>query len=477
MSAVLIKNGLVYDGTGVPPKKTDILVQRSRVARLGDFGRREAERVIDATGAIVVPGLIEVGFEAEASDELLSVEAGRYFLRRGVTTVLDGTDGSSLAPLIAPLRNANHDWFTLEEFWRTIEARRTAINLGVLVGYAELRRSFTEGRARDLDMREMGQLVAIIKKAFRAGALGIGLGDVEMPRFSEWEVLTLAEEASRAKRVLAAHLSGGEGTFGDALAKIIAAAKKSGASIELSHFEPRSQDSAAFKSALGAIEKQSARANINFDVFPAPLARIPFAALLPSWFPSDSREETLADLRALHAKDRLLAHFKKLPLADLRIASVPRHLKFLKGKRLGDLASNWGTRPERAILRLAAITGLECRFFEPRVDRDILEEAVLSARSMFTASFHEAEEDLKGLIASASCGGKLPLEQIVAKLTSVPAKKFGLTRRGSIAPDHFADLVILRDFRVQTVFVNGAPAFEDGVFAPQMVGAAVRAGE
>ncbi len=477
MSAVLIKNGLVYDGMGTPPKKTDILVQRSRIARLGDFGRREAERVVDATGAIVVPGLIEVGFEAETSDELLSEEAGRSFLGKGVTTVLDGTDGSSLAPLIAPLRGANHAWLKLEEFWRTLEERRTAFNLGVLVGYAELRQAFTKGRARDLDMREMGQLIAIIRESFRAGALGIGLGNAEMLRLSEWELLALAEEASRAKRVLVLHLSGNGDIFGDTLAKIIAVAKKSGVSIELSHFEPRAQEAGAFHSALGAIEKQAARANINFDIFPMPLTRLPLTDLLPSWFPSGSREETLADLKSLHAKDRLLAHFKKMPLAELRIANVPRHLRFLKGKRLGDLASNWGTRPERALLRLAAMTGLECRFFESRVDREILEEAILNARSIFTASFHEVERDLNDLMAAASCGGKLPLEQVIAKFTSLPAKKFGLARRGSIAPDYFADIVILRDLKVQTVFVSGVPVFEDGVFAAKRVGTPVRAEE
>ncbi len=56
MSAILIKNGMVYDGTGAPPKRTDILIERDHIARLGDFGRRVAERIVDATGAAVIPG-------------------------------------------------------------------------------------------------------------------------------------------------------------------------------------------------------------------------------------------------------------------------------------------------------------------------------------------------------------------------------------------------------------------------------------
>ncbi len=465
MSAVLIKNGLVYDGTGVPPKKTDVLVQRARVARLGDIGRREAERVIDATGATVIPGVVEMDFEPESEDEIFSAEAQHYLLRRGITTVVDGTDGNSLAPLLLPLRHASHSWRTLGEFRRTFERMKPALNFGTLVGYAGLRAAFTGGEGRDLDPREMEQLALVVRAALKEGALGIGLGDLEALRLPDWELLALALEASRAKKVLALHLSGGAGELGERLGRVLAVGKKSGASIEFTHFEPRAAEAAAVKTALGTIEKQAARAHVGFDVFPLPYAHFGIASFLPHWFRSGTLEATLADLKSAHAKDRVLEHFKKLPLAEMRVAEAPRHLKFLKGKRIGDLAASWGTRPERAFLKLALTTGLKCHIADPGIDGPVLEEIVGNARTILTLSFHEAEGDFKEIFAAASSGGKLPQEQIIAKLTGAPAKKLGLQKRGLIAPDHFADIVILRDDKVQSVFVGGVEVFADGVFS------------
>lgn len=151
----------------------------------------------------------------------------------------------------------------------------------------------------------------------------------------------------------------------------------------------------------------------------------------------------------------------------------------LQGKRVGELAISWGMRPERAFLRLALTTRLACRLADPKVDREVLEAMLLHPRSLLTLSFHETElgGDLKGLLAAATVGAKLAEEQVIAKLTGAPAKKFGLARRGFIAPDHFADLVILRDGRVQTVFVNGTEVWNEGVLTTQRVGLEVKGGK
>ncbi len=467
----LIKNGLVYDGTGAAPKKTDVLIQRTRVARLGDFNRGEAERVIDATGAMVAPGFVEINFEPETEDEVISEASQRYLLRRGVTTVVDGTDGTSFAPIVKPLRRGSHDWQTVGEFRKSLDARHPAVNFGTLVGYAGLRQSFTGGKGRDLDFGEMKQISSIIKSALAEGALGVGLGDLGTLRLPEWELVALAEEVNRAKCFLAVHLNGLTGELNEELALILSVAKKSGASVEFTHFEPSAGEADSYRSALATMEKQAARANVNFDVFPMPYARFPLANFLPSWFRSGKPAEVIADVRSAHAKDRLLAHFKKLPLADLRIAEAPRHLKFLKGKRIGELAASWSTRPERAFLKLMLATGLECKVFDAKMESAVLAELIASPRSILSLSFHESEAgNLKDVFAAAASGGKIAEEQVVAKLTGAPAKKLGLSHRGLIAPDHFADIVILRDHEVQSVLVNGAVVFADGVFAAKRSG-------
>src|SRR3989344_4275275 len=100
MPTILIKNGLVYDGAGTPPIKKDVFVSGNRIARLGIFSKKHVDEVIDAAGGLVMPGFIDINTDSDHHLSLFSEPYQEDFLRQGVTTIIGGNCGASLAPPI-----------------------------------------------------------------------------------------------------------------------------------------------------------------------------------------------------------------------------------------------------------------------------------------------------------------------------------------------------------------------------------------
>ena len=99
MKTILIKNGLVYDGSGGVPLKTDIFIRNGHIAQLGSFKKETADIFLDATGAVVTPGLIDMNFEAEHYSGIFAEPYQENILKRGITTVIGSVEGLFGRPL------------------------------------------------------------------------------------------------------------------------------------------------------------------------------------------------------------------------------------------------------------------------------------------------------------------------------------------------------------------------------------------
>ena len=98
--SILIKNGTVIDGTGNAPKKTDVGISANRIDAVGDLGSAAADQIIDATNLYVAPGFIDLTAHSDVYGTLFSVPSQESLLRQGVTTILVGNCGESLAPVV-----------------------------------------------------------------------------------------------------------------------------------------------------------------------------------------------------------------------------------------------------------------------------------------------------------------------------------------------------------------------------------------
>src|ERR1044072_3559400 len=148
---LLIKNVKVL-GTGrAPEEKADVFVSGEVISAVGSFPHKGADEVIDGQGGWLMPGFIDV--DTTSAHYLSSFDAPEQedFLKQGVTTIIGGHCGASLAPLLygsleslrkwGDTNEINVDWHTVAEFFARLAQRPLGVNFGMLAGHSTIRRA------------------------------------------------------------------------------------------------------------------------------------------------------------------------------------------------------------------------------------------------------------------------------------------------------------------------------------------------
>jgi N-acyl-D-amino-acid deacylase len=177
---ILIKGGLVIDGSGRPGEIGDVLVRGGRIAALGRSLQERAETVIDAEGLAVAPGFIDIKTH---SDFTLPINPkAESKVRQGVTTEIIGHCGFSMAPVLPGKLELIRDYLSASAPWLPFREMRfpeyldsfpaTAVNAGMLVGHHTLRLNVMGMAARAPQPAELAQMTALLEEGLAAGALG-----------------------------------------------------------------------------------------------------------------------------------------------------------------------------------------------------------------------------------------------------------------------------------------------------------------
>ena len=184
---VLIRSGTVVDGTGAPRFHADVGVTGDRITAVGDLSADTAAAVIDATGRIVAPGFID----SHTHDDRYLRQQPRMpaKLSQGVTTVVTGNCGISLAPwtpapgqaVPPPLNLLGNDaaafrFATFADYLADLEAQPPAVNAACLVGHTTLRVAAMERLDRSATGAEIDAMRGLLREAMEAGAIGISTG-------------------------------------------------------------------------------------------------------------------------------------------------------------------------------------------------------------------------------------------------------------------------------------------------------------
>ena len=132
---LLIKNGQIIDGLGKPASKNDVLVKNEKIAAIGNFPRYKADETIDASGSYIFPGFIDINTDSDHYLTLFSHPQQEDFLIQGVTTIVGGQCGASLAPLIygsldsfkqwTDVAKRNVNWATFDEFYAVLKQKNS----------------------------------------------------------------------------------------------------------------------------------------------------------------------------------------------------------------------------------------------------------------------------------------------------------------------------------------------------------------
>lgn len=142
----IIRNAMIYDGTGSEPFKGDIAIRNDTIAYIGDLSDASAKTILDAKGMAVAPGFINM--LSWANESLIHDGRSQSDIRQGVTLEVMG-EGWSMGPLSQSLKNQQQqaqsdikykiDWTTLGEYLTFLEKKGVSTNVASFVGATTLR--------------------------------------------------------------------------------------------------------------------------------------------------------------------------------------------------------------------------------------------------------------------------------------------------------------------------------------------------
>ena len=474
--SLLIKGVQIIDGEGSEPYKADVLVQRNIISAIGDLKSRQTDEVIDGLGHYVVPGFVDVHTSTDHYLSIFSNPSQEDFLRQGITTMIGGHCGASLAPLLygtlesirkwTEPQNINVDWHTVSEFLRSLRKVSPGINFGTLVGYSTVRRSIVGERKR-LFEKELDVFKVVLKQAMRDGAFGLstGLEFVHGKQASKKEIKELVSVLNEFNGVYATHLHDYSSGIVDSVNEAIDVSQKTGVRTLISHLMPIKKFEKGFGEAIENVEKNSS--DVYFDIYPYTTRILEIYTLLPEWAQVGNIELMLERVRNGEMAELIAKELKGIPLDDIRIAGVPHH-EYLVGKTLREISKNLGVDGPSALLHIMDVTNLRATMFVSDINEKLLMETLVHERAFIaslgsttlTGEYLEHERSrhtFPRYLEIVVGGGKLPITEAIKRITSKPAKFFNIENRGVIKEGNIADLVVLgkTDYEVKHVVVGG----------------------
>ena len=318
---LIIEGGLVYDGTGGPPRVADLGISGDRIVEMGRLDEVPATQRIVGRGALITPGFIDIHSHSD-----LTVLANPCFestIRQGVTTELVGNCGLSLAPLqpegraavTRQLREYGYEgdvgWGSFGEYVEQVERQGVAVNLAWLVGHSAVRAA-AGAHGSDADETQIEAMRTLVDGAMDAGAWGVSTGlEYDPGRLaSAAEITRVAEVAGRRGGFYASHIRNRDAHLLDAVDEAISIARNSGAGGQVSHLNVRRNTGAvphAWDRAVERIERaRLGGLDVMADATPFTFGLGLMVNLLPAWATEGGPLATAARLAdpALRARIR-----------------------------------------------------------------------------------------------------------------------------------------------------------------------------
>lgn len=469
---LLIKNGLVYDGSEKAPEKNDVFISGKKIVRIGQFPALKADVTIDASGALVFPGFTDIGSTIDHYFEIFSEPVQEELIKNGITTVIGGNDGFSLAPFTRKsyfLMNEmgdnhyrNADWHSVESFLKILGRKRLRVNFGTLAGHSTIRESLTKGEPRDLTDHELLAMKRILTQSFKDGAFGfsINLDSIYSRRVPLYEIESLAETTAHAKKLFVLGLRQTGEKLSAAIGEMITIAKKTSVNVEMRRFAPIKNFIGAYLEAKELFEKSSAETHVNFDLNLSGLTVMPIHDLLPDWFQNSNLKDMTRNIESAAMKEVIFGHLAKFDIAKIKIIRAPKPLKFLEMKTMRDFAASRNLHDAPAILKFMQLTHLQALVGLENVDLKAAVDFLASPKAIVSADV--LTDAFTVLINSVLKDNLMPLEKAVTKMTLRPAQKYQIPLRGLLKEGYFADVVVMGDGRVRDVVLNGELVFSQG---------------
>lgn len=459
---IVIRNGTIIDGTGAHRVQADLAITGDRLSAVGDVSHYKAAHTIDAIGLTITPGFIDAHTHDDRA--LLSSPEMRPKVSQGVTTVITGNCGVSLAPLVVTDRPpppldllGDRHWYRFETFGdyiAAVEAHPPAVNAAMLVGHSTLRVRVMSAVDRPASRAEIDQMRSLLQDALDRGAIGFSTGLFYPTNRAapKEEVIALVELLASAGGIYTTHMRDEADDVEESLKETFETAQAAGVPVVISHHKCAGRRNWGRSSkTLSLIDQARQHHPVGLDVYP-------YAA---------SSTVLMPDLMDEHI--RIIVTWSE---------SEPH----VAGRDLADIACEWNCSLTEAAQRLQPAGAVYFQMDEADVRRILAyPHSMIGSDGLPHDQFPHPR--LWGTFPRvlghyARDVGLLTLEDAVYRMTGLPATQFHLGDRGVIKVGNYADLVIFDANQIgdratfehpthpasgiQTVFVNGQIVWEAG---------------
>ena len=522
MLDILIKNGLVVDGTGNPGFYAGVCVQGENVVILrGDYSHIEAARTIDATGKVVCPGFIDM--HAHTGLVILAEPEHHPKVRQGITTELVGVDGNSYAPFTSHddfldfvELNSGLDgspplpgrWSTVAEYLSMFD-NKVAVNIAYVIGNSPIRicaMGWDEKPATDADLANMK---AMLREGLEEGAFGLSTGlDYPPGSYADTdELVSLAEEAARLGGIYHTHLRNTLGDrFLDPVKEALEIGQRGGLPCHLTHFYQRITHPGSARQLLDLVEGSvDGGQDVTMDCYPYEYSSTRALILIPQWAHNGGPRKLKEVLRSEEGRERLRDEVRARGTGSwndlwLTYFKHPHNQRF-EGRSVAEAAEMMGKSEVDALCDLLLDEDLQTSYVSPGPNLSTLPDFMTHPLTMVGT-----DALLLGDYPSPRTYGTFPtilshyvrdegsisLEEAVRKMTSFAALRLGIPDRGLLLDNMKADIVIFDPATVKSpstrhqpkqfptgiehVLVNGRLVVDDGDHTGALPGRSLRRG-
>jgi N-acyl-D-amino-acid deacylase len=515
---VILRNGMIYDGSGSPPVTGDLAITGDTIAEMGSLSGARGKVEIDVAGMAVAPGFVNM--MCWANESLIEDGRSQSDIRQGVTLEVLG-EGDSMGPLNEAMKAAmvkdqgdiryEVTWNTLGEYMEYLEKRGVSPNVASFIGAATPRVYVIGYDDRPPTPDELERMRELVRQAMKEGAMGVASSLIYPPgSFAKTpELVALASVAAESGGMYITHLrSEGSGIL-DALDELLAIARQAGIRGEIYHLKVSGRSN--WPKADQVIEKveraRSEGLQITADVYTYPAGSTGLNSTMPPWVQDGGFAESLKRMRDPAMRKRIAREMLEesdkwenmylgagSPDSILLVGFRTEKLKPYTGRTLAEVAKLRGKSPEETAMDLIVEdeSRIDTVYFTQSEDNlrkflalpwvsycsdspSIAPEGVFLKSSVHPRAYGSFARLLSRYVREQKI---LKLEDAIRKLAALPAQNLKVDRRGMLKKGYFADVVVFDPQKIEDhatfaqphqyatgmihVFVNGRQVLKNG---------------
>lgn len=515
---VVIRNGVIYDGSGKPAYPGVVAIDKDRIVYVGPAKPLRGRTEIDASGKAVAPGFINMLSHAEES--LLVDGRAVSDLVQGVTLeVMGETSMGPLSPQMRQLQEARQtdlkypiDWNTFGQYMETLERKGVSPNVAAFVAHPSVRTYVLgEGDVQPTP-EQLASMQGLVRSAMEEGAVGLTTALIYAPATyaKTPELIALARESARCGGVYSVHMRSEGDQIDAAVDETFAIGQASQGPVHIYHLKLAGKDNWSKRDGLLArvnvVRGQGLR--VTADMYPYTVAGTGLDAAMPPWVQAGGYEAWRARLKDPAIRARVAAEMRQAhppgwenymvqaggPQGMRFLAFANPALKPLAGKTLAEVAAQRGASPEDTVMDLVVEDGSRVEvaytlMSDANVATQLAQPWIAinsdSAAPAPEGVFLQQQPHPRTYGAFARLFAKyvreekvMSVAEAVRRVTSLPADTLFLTDRGRLRAGAYADVVVFdpqaftdhATFEkphqlatgVSDVIVNGQLALRDG---------------